>query len=335
MEVAARELGEEKSYSGYGDEQGIFPLRKKIAEIIYKGEVSPEEIFISDGAKCDIGRWQTLFGTKVKIALQDPVYPVYLEGSILQGLGHAQTFLLPCHERNGFFPNLETLPPVDLLYICSPNNPTGVAYSFEQLEKLVSYAKKHHAFILFDAAYAPYIQDPTFPRSIYEIPGAKEVAIEIHSFSKMIGFTGVRLGWSVVPKKLLFEDGSLVREAWHRLMSTIFNGASIISQKGGLAALEKQGQEEMKKMVLTYMEQATFLRKACLFKKLLVYGGENAPYLWLHFPGRNSWELFSYFLEEKEIVVTPGSGFGTCGEGFLRLSAFAKREDLLKALDRI
>lgn len=330
---SAESLGSREGYRGYGPEQGVFSLREKIASVIYKGHVQPEEVFVSDGAKCDISRLQLLFGSSVTVGVQDPAYPVYVDGSILAGVKKIHFF--PCTPENNFFPDLEALPPIDLLYFCSPNNPTGAVATKEELEKLVAFAKKRGILLLFDAAYSSFIQEPHLPRSIYEIPGAEEVAIEINSFSKIAGFTGVRLGWVVVPKALKYSDGSSIAADWNRVTTTIFNGASIISQAGGEAILEPKGQIEVASLATFYLENARLLRETLSEKKLTVYGGTNAPYLWVHFPERSSWDVFQELLEKYHLVTTPGAGFGPAGEGFIRFSAFGSRHAILEARQRL
>lgn len=329
----AAKMGSREGYRGYGSEQGEIQLKTKISEVFYQKKISPDEVFISDGAKCDIGRLQLLFGRSVSIAVQDPVYPVYVDSSIL--LGSRSIAYLPCLAENAFFPDVNKIPAVDLLYICSPNNPTGAVATTQQLKMLVSWAKKHQSFLIFDAAYSGFIQDPNLPRSIYEIEGADEVAIEVSSFSKLIGFTGVRAGWCVIPKKLCFEEGHAVHKDFTRLITTFFNGASIISQAGALAALSPQGLVEMKQMLDFYLENVKLIKQALASKKLTIYGGENAPYLWVDFGKKNSWDLFQKLLETTGLISTPGSGFGKGGEGFLRFSAFGSRAHILKAIDRI
>lgn len=322
--AAAAQLGTEEGYSGYGPEQGMQKLREKIVGTIYNNCVKGDEVFISDGAKCDLGRLQTLFGSAVTIAVQDPTYPVYVDGSLIQGV--AKIVPMPCTPDNDFFPCLDALPPVDLIYFCSPNNPTGAVATRAQLEKLVAFAHKHRSIIIFDSAYAHFISDPTLPSSIFEIEGAKEVAIEVGSFSKRAGFSGVRLGWTVVPQELCYDNGASVHADWHRLTSTLFNGASIISQHGALAALENTHTP-------FYLENAHLLKTA-LQNTYEVFGGKNAPYLWLRCPG-NSWDTFEHFLSHYHLITTPGSGFGPHGEGFLRLTAFAKRHHVLEAVSRL
>lgn len=333
-----------EGYSGYGPEQGQPELRQKIAEVVYGNTVKAEEIFVSDGAKCDIGRLQILFGSEVSIAVQDPTYPVYVDSGVM--LGQTQGYnavtgqygnitYMPCNPENNFFPDLKNTARTDIIYFCSPNNPTGSVATQKQLEELVAFAKKNRSILVFDAAYAAYISDPTLPKSIFEIAGAREVAIEVNSFSKMAGFTGLRLGWSVVPAELCYEDGSPVRKDWERIQTTIFNGASNIIQRAGLAVLEEKGLATIKTMVDYYMENATIMRQACLALDMEVYGGLQAPYLWVNFPNKKSWEMFEHLLEHAHLITTPGSGFGQAGEGFLRFSAFGHRNDVLEAMKRL
>lgn len=341
---AAQDMGTLEGYRGYGPEQGYLKLREKISEIIYKGHLSADEIFISDGAKCDIARLQFLFGSGATIAVQDPAYPVYVDTSVMAGqtgpFNPASTqyegiIYMPCLPENDFFPDLSSLPHSDLIYFCSPNNPTGAAATRKQLKHLVELAKARGSIIIFDAAYASFIQEDNLPRSIYEIPGAKEVAIEINSFSKLIGFTGIRLSWSTVPHQLLFEDGFSVRQDWHRLLTTCFNGASAISQEGGIAALSQTGQQERACLTAFYMENTRLLKEALETLGYSVYGGSNAPYLWIKTKEKSSWDAFENFLNHYHIVTTPGSGFGPSGEGFIRFSAFSHREHILEAIQRM
>lgn len=242
---------------------------------------------------------------------------------------------MPCTPENQFFPNLEELPRTDLIYFCSPNNPTGAAATRQQLEQLVAFAHERKSVIIFDAAYANYIRDEHSPRSIFEIEGAERVAIEVGSFSKLAGFTGIRLGWTVVPKALKYEDGKSVRADWNRLVSTIFNGASNIAQWGGYAVLEELGWQEMERVTGYYLENAQLIKEAFKEKGAEVFGGEDAPYIWARFRGCKSWELFQEFLEQFHLVTTPGSGFGSQGEEFIRLSAFGRREKILEAVERL
>ncbi len=333
LTCAAARLGTQEGYSGYGPEHGIPELRRHIAQQIYGNKVSQEDVFISDGAKCDIGRLQKLFGPNASIAVQDPTYPVYLDGSLLEGVSDIK--FLPCAPENNFWPDWQLAPRTDLIYWCSPNNPTGIVATHAQLKELVAFAKHNRSIILFDAAYANYIQDASLPRSIYEIAGADEVAIEIGSFSKLAGFSGIRLGWTVVPQGLKYEDGLPVKADWQRLTSTIFNGASNISQQGGLAVLQPQGMQEVKAVIRFYLENVALLKEALQARGFTVFGGEHAPYLWTKFPGYTSWQAFQLLLEKSHLITTPGSGFGPQGEGFLRLSAFSQREDILEAAARL
>ena len=326
-------LGTSQGYSGYGPEQGMHALREKIASTIYHHLVQPEEVFVSDGAKCDIGRLQMFFGSDVSIAVQDPAYPVYIEGSLIQGV--QKIVSMPCSPENQFFPDLEMMSKTDLIYFCSPNNPTGSVATRTQLEALVRFAEANRSIIIFDSAYAHYIQDPSLPKSIFEIEGAKRVAIEVSSFSKLAGFTGIRLGWTVIPEELKYDDGNSVKTDWNRLISTIFNGASIISQQGGCAALEEQGLQETLSLTQFYMENAKIIKETLESLSYEVFGGVDAPYLWVRFKGQKSWDVFQHFLTQFHIITTPGSGFGLGGEGFIRLTAFGHRENILQATARL
>lgn len=330
---AAARLGTLEGYSGYGPEQGLKELREKIASKLYNNCISPENIFVTDGAKCDLGRLQMLFGSQISIAVQDPAYPVYLEGSLIQGI--KEIIPMPCNPENKFFPDLEKIPRTDLIYFCSPNNPTGAAATKPQLEQLVKFAKTNRSIIIYDSAYSCYIQDPSIPRSIYEIEGAKDVAIEVGSFSKIAGFTGVRLGWTIMPEELTYEDGSSVKADWKRLISTIFNGASNIAQAGGCAILEEKGIQEIASLINYYMENVRTIKNTLEKLGYEVFGGVNAPYLWVRFKGQNSWDVFQQFLEKFHIVTTPGAGFGPEGEQFIRLTAFGHRNTILEAVKRL
>jgi LL-diaminopimelate aminotransferase len=337
----ARRLGTVEGYSGYQDE-GMAQLRERISQVFYKGEFSIDEIVISDGAKCDIGRLQLLFGAEVKVAAQDPSYPVYVDGSVLagaagnwNGTGYEGITYLPCTAENNYFPNLELIPANSLIYFCSPNNPTGAVSDRAQLTFLVNAAKDKGCIIIFDAAYSEYIRDPALPKTIYEIEGAKECAIEVNSFSKPAGFTGVRLGWSIVPKTIKYASGESVNADWNRICTTVFNGASNIAQAGGLAALEGEGIKEIRALTDFYLGNARLIRNALTGLKIYCIGGENSPYIWAHFPGRGSWEVFAEILEKCQVITTPGSGFGPAGEGFIRLSAFGHRADIEEACKRL
>jgi LL-diaminopimelate aminotransferase len=340
----AQALGTAEGYKGYGPEEGEHELRRLIATQIYQNRFEVDEIFISDGTNCDIGRLQVLFGSHVKIAVQDPSYPVYLDTGVI--VGQTSTYhpsskqyqgvsYMPCLPANHFFPNPSDLSPTDLIYFCSPNNPTGVVATRSQLEELVSFARKHNSILIYDTAYASYIQQTDLPRSIFEIEGAEKTAIELGSFSKMAGFTGVRLAWSVVPKELQFDCGHAVHQDWNRVHSTFFNGASNISQAGGMAVLQPEGQKSIQELVSYYMKNASILRNALVDLGFEVYGGTNAPFLWVQFPQCSSWQAFDILLEKAHVLSAPGSGFGPGGEGFLRLSAFGKRPRIEEAANRL
>lgn len=341
-------LASPKTYSGYGDEQGELELREALA-VLYRDRgvtLEPDELFISDGAKPDSGNIQSIFGADNLVAFQDPAYPVYVDSNVIAGRSgsyisasgsYAGFIYMRCSEENGFIPE----PPAekaDLIYLCSPNNPTGAVASHDQLQKFVDYARENRAVIIFDAAYADFITDPALPRSIYEVEGACECAIEINSFSKSAGFTGVRLGWAVIPKALMVEDsepGELNR-LWLRRQTTFFNGASNIAQRGGLAVLSPEGQRECQAVINYYMENAGLIREGLQKIGLTVYGGVNAPYLWLKAPGNlSSWDFFDKLLRETQVVGTPGSGFGPAGEGYFRLSAFGHRADIEAAVEQV
>ncbi len=321
LEKGAAELGTLEGYSGYGEEQGLLELRTKICNRFYPN-LSSEEIYISDGAKSDLGRLQNIFGGNVRVGIQDPTYPVYVDGSILQGVKKIE--FLPCTLQNGFLPEIPE--GLDLLYICNPNNPTGRAYTHEELKNLVDYAFKNRTIILYDGAYFSYIQDSSLPCTIYDIPGAEEVAIEINSFSKMAGFSGIRLGWTVIPKELKFQCGHPIKEDYHRFGCTVFNGASNIAQKGGIAVLTDEGWAAIQESIQYTMINAKILKEKFEGEGYVVHGGENAPYLWIETPGRLSWEVFREFMEKRHLIVTPGEGYGPSGEHYIRVSAFGFRE---------
>jgi len=336
------------TYTGYGDEQGDARLRKAITKLYTTVGVTidPSEVFVSDGAKPDSGNIQSIFGLDNIVAVQDPAYPVYVDTNVIAGRTgefdkerglYRGIVYMPCIEENGFFPEVPE-GKVDLIYLCNPNNPTGAAATKEQLGKFVDYAREHKAVIIFDAAYSAFISNPVLPRSIYQVEGAKQCAIEINSFSKIAGFTGVRLGLTIVPKDLVTEDAGpeKVNLLWNRRQSTFFNGASNIAQEGGLAALTKEGYRECEGLVNFYMENAGIIKDGVESIGLQAYGGENAPYVWLKTPGKmKSWDFFDKLLGEAHVVGTPGSGFGSSGEGYFRLSPFGHRENVEKAVDSI
>lgn len=347
MRQAVERLGHRETYSGYGDSEGETPLRQAIADhyTARGADVNMEDVFVSDGAKSDSANLQSIFATDNVVAVQDPAYPVYVDSNVMAGRTGTRNqqgqyeglVYMPCTAENGFFPNLPDRK-VDLIYICSPNNPTGAVATREQLTAFVDYANAHKAVILFDSAYAAFIQDDDLPKSIYEIPGARSCAIEVNSFSKIAGFTGVRLGWSLVPKELRAEDAEpgVLHAMWTRRQNTFFNGASNIVQAGGLAVLRPEGLAQTADLVDYYMQNARIIRECLREKGLNVYGGVNAPYVWMQTPsGLGSWEFFDRLLGDCHVVGTPGAGFGPSGEGYFRLSAFGHRENIEAATARI
>lgn len=340
-------LATAEGYSGYGDEQGNSALRAKIAEVWYKGLATADEVFISDGAKCDIARIQTLFGSKVKVAVQDPSYPVYVDGSVIigaagknSGKGYKGVTYMPCVPENNFFPDLSKIKKNSLIYFCSPNNPTGACATKEDLKKLVDFANSNGCIIIYDAAYREFIRDENLPKTIFEIEGSRTCAIEINSFSKPAGFTGVRLGWSIVPNDLKFADGTSVNKDWNRVMTTLFNGASNVAQAGGLACLEPEGIQAMEDVIDYYLVNAKKIEETLKgenFRKIGVeiYSTGNSPYVWAKFPGKKSWDVFDTILDKCHIVTTPGSGFGPSGESFIRFSSFGHQKDVNEACERL
>lgn len=338
----AEAMGTLEGYKGYGPEQGYAPIREAIFNRLYSNTgLNAGNIYVSDGSKCDIGRMQMMFGEDITVALQDPAYPVYVDSSVIMGMTgdyNGTNFdgitYMECRPENDFFPDLSKAARTDIIFFCSPNNPTGSAATREQLTQLVDFAKKNGSIIVYDAAYALFIEDDNCPRSIFEIPGAEECAIETCSFSKYAGFTGVRLGWTVISDTLKFADGSSVAKDFVRIATTVFNGASVISQAGGIACMEDEGWKEMNELVAYYKENAKILKKTFQDMGFTVYGADNAPYVWVGFPGRDSWDVFSEILTKCDIVTTPGSGFGAAGEGFVRASAFGHRENILEAVER-
>lgn len=336
LREGVEKLGKEATYTGYGDEQGDARLRNAIAQW-YGGRsvgIEPSDVFVSDGAKSDCANITSIFSDDAVVAVSDPGYPVHREASVISG---KRVVSMECPEKNNFLPEVPK-EKADLLYICSPNNPTGTVATHEQLQSYVAYARKHKAVIIFDAAYSEYIHDSSLPRSIYEIEGAKSCAIEIQSLSKAAGFTGVRLGWTIVPKELQTEDGSegVLNRFWHRRQTTMFNGASNIAQEGGLAVLSAEGQRQTHKQVAYYMENARIIREGLGSARMTIFGGVDAPYIWLKCPeGFSSWEFFDELLAKAHVITTPGIVFGENGEGYMRLSAFGHREDIEKAVRSI
>ncbi|KAL5992267.1 aldolase [Asimina triloba] len=345
IEWQARALSTAKGYNGYGAEQGNKVLRNAIADFFYRDlGVKGHEIFVSDGAQSDIGRLQMVLGSNVTVAVQDPSFPAYIDSSVIMGrtgsfgsetCKHERIEYMRCTPSNHFFPDLSSaVPRTDVIFFCSPNNPTGYAASREQLKQLVDFASRNGSIIVFDSSYSSFISDDS-PRSIYEIPGARKVAIEVSSFSKFAGFTGVRLGWTAVPEELLFSNGFPVIRDFNRIVTTCFNGASNISQAGGLACLSSQGFSAIRRTIAYYRENAEIIAETFSSLGLKVYGGKNAPYIWVHFPGCRSWDVFSEILEKTDIITVPGIGFGPAGEGFIRVSSFGRRESIVEASRRL
>ncbi|AFY58124.1 LL-diaminopimelate aminotransferase apoenzyme [Rivularia sp. PCC 7116] len=347
---ATEEMGNRETFKGYGPEQGYAWLREKIAQHDFQSrgcEIDASEIFISDGSKCDTGNILDIFGKNNTIAVTDPVYPVYVDTNVMAGhTGDAKKtgeyeglVYLPVTADNNFTAQIPDQK-VDLIYLCFPNNPTGATATKEDLKAWVDYARANNSIIFFDSAYEAYITDSSLPHSIYEIEGARDCAIEFRSFSKNAGFTGTRCAWTVVPKTLTAKasDGSDVElwKLWNRRQSTKFNGVSYIVQRGAEAVYSKQGQEQIKQLVSFYLENAKIIREKLAAAGLQVYGGVNAPYVWVKTPsGLTSWDFFDKLVNSCNVVGTPGSGFGAAGEGYFRISAFNSRENVEEAMKRI
>ncbi len=344
---ATDEMSKAETFHGYAPDLGYEFLRKAVAENDYKKrgcDIDKDEIFISDGAKCDSGNIQEIFSKDNRIAVCDPVYPVYVDTNVMAGRTGSfdedkeqwdKVIYMPCTEENGFAPELPSEKP-DIIYICSPNNPTGSAMKKDQLQKWVDYANDNKAVIIYDAAYEAYISEDDVPHSIYECDNARTCAIELHSFSKNAGFTGVRLGYTVIPKDLKDENGNMLHSLWARRHGTKYNGAPYIQQKAGEAVYSKQGQKEIRGLVSYYMENAKVILAGLKDAGYSVSGGVNAPYIWLKTPdGMKSWDFFDRLLENANVVGTPGSGFGPSGEGYFRLTAFGTHENTKEAVDRI
>ena len=348
MHAAVDEQGERASFRGYGPEQGYDFLRDAIVENQFAGlNISADEVFISDGSKCDTGNILDIFGQGNKIAITDPVYPVYVDTNVMAGnTGEADEngayeglIYLPCTAENGFVPAIPD-EKADLIYLCYPNNPTGTTATREQLEAWVAYAKANDAIILYDAAYEAFVQDSSIPRSIFEIEGAHDCAIEFRSFSKNGGFTGVRCAYTVIPKSLSVTASTgeevTLHSLWNRRHATKFNGASYPVQRGAAAVFSPEGKAQVSALIEHYMGNAALLRKACQDAGLTVFGGENAPYVWVQCPqGVDSWGMFDKMLEEAQVVITPGAGFGAAGEGYFRISSFNTRENVEEVCRRI
>ena len=331
MHKAVDEMAVAASFRGYGPERGYDFLREAIVENDFRRhgiDVEADEIFVSDGAKSDTGNFQELLSKKCVVAVTDPVYPVYVDSNLMAGRTIVK---LPCTPENGFVPELPS-DHVDVIYLCYPNNPTGTTLTKAQLKAWVDYATQEEALIFYDAAYEAYIQSEDVPHSIYEIPGASKCAVEFHSYSKTAGFTGIRCGYTVVPKTLRMPLNAL----WNRRQCTKFNGASYLSQRAAEAIYTSQGKVQIKETISYYMKNAHVMRASLTDMGFKVYGGIDAPYLWVKTPGNmTSWEFFDWMLQSAHIVCTPGVGFGDKGEGFVRLTAFGTHENTVKALRRI
>lgn len=347
LHSAVEEMSRAETFHGYAPDLGYEFLRKAIAENDYKErgvQIALDEIFVSDGAKSDSGNIVDIFSEDNVIAVTDPVYPVYVDSNAMSGkTGEyiqekecwSEVIYMPCTEENHFVPQIPEETP-DIIYICCPNNPTGTTLKKDELQKWVDYANEKKAVIIYDAAYEAYISEDDVPHSIYECGGAKTCAIEMRSFSKNAGFTGTRLGFTVVPKELKAADGTMLNALWARRHGTKFNGAPYIIQRAGEAVYSDAGKAQTKEQIAYYMNNAKQIREGLSDMGYTVFGGVNAPYIWLQTPeGMKSWEFFDFLLEEANVVGTPGSGFGPSGEGYFRLTAFGSAENTTKALERI
>ena len=343
------EMAHADTFRGYGPEQGYAFLREVIAENDYQKrgiDIPADDIFISDGSKCDTGNIQEIFGHDNRVGICDPVYPVYADTTVMSGKtdgfdsGYYKGIIyMPCTKENGFIPEFPEETP-DLIFLCFPNNPTGAVATKQELKKWVDYARKNRSIILYDAAYEAFITEEEIPHSIYEIEGAKEVAIEFRSFSKTAGFTGTRCAFTVVPRELMAYDSAgkahPVKPLWNRRQTTKFNGVSYPVQKAAAAIYTPEGKKEIAEVISYYLENARIMKESLLEQGYEVYGGVNAPYIWVKTrDGMNSWEFFDKVLSEANVVGTPGSGFGPAGEGYFRFSAFADRESTIEAMQRI
>jgi LL-diaminopimelate aminotransferase len=348
MHKAVDDEATRENFHGYGPEQGYAFLREKAAKVDFQDrgiDIAADEIFVSDGAKCYCGNIQELFGNDVKIAVGDPVYPVYVDTNVMAGRTGANEGgrygglrYLTCDASNGFVPGPESAGDADIVYLCYPNNPTGAVATKEQLQRWVDWANERKSLILFDAAYEAFIRTPGIPHSIYECEGARRCAIEFRSYSKTAGFTGVRCGYTVVPKGLVAyaSDGSPVelRPMWTRRQTTKFNGASYLTQRGAEAIYSPEGQAQTKATIDFYLENGRLMKEALSALGYEVTGGGNSPYLWVNVKG-DSWEFFDRLLKEANVVTTPGAGFGRAGEGYIRISSFNSRANVLEAVERI
>ncbi|MCR5534818.1 MAG: LL-diaminopimelate aminotransferase [Bacteroidaceae bacterium] len=331
LHKAADEMGQSATFRGYGPERGYDFLRNAIVENDYRArgiDIDADEVFVSDGAKSDTGNFQELLSEDCVVAVTDPVYPVYVDSNIMAG---RRIVKLPCTAENGFVPAFPQ-EHVDVIYLCYPNNPTGTTLNKEQLKTWVDYALQHDALIFYDAAYEAFIQSKDVPHSIYEIPGAKECAVEFHSFSKTAGFTGVRCGYTIVPKTLPVP----LNQLWSRRQCTKFNGTSYISQRAAEAIYTPEGKQQIRTTISYYMQNAKLMRETLTQMGFTVYGGTDAPYIWVKtLKGMTSWEFFDWMLHSAHVVCTPGAGFGPSGEGYVRLTAFGTHENTEKALRRM
>lgn len=348
MHKAVEEMGHAETFRGYGPDFGYDFLREAIVRRDYASrgiDVTIDEVFVSDGAKCDVGNIQELFSADCVVAVMDPVYPVYVDTNVMSGRGgrfvnggYEKIVYMPASADNGFLPELPKQK-VDVMYLCFPNNPTGMTLTREQLKTIVDYAIANRVLILYDSAYEAYISEPDAPHSIYEIEGARQCAIEFRSMSKTAGFTGTRCAYTVVPKDLIYPD-SLGNEVslnsmWGRRVSTKFNGVPYVTQRAAEAAYSDEGYPEIMSVVADYMENARIIRENLTKAGFTCYGGVNAPYIWLKVPGGDSWAFFDELLRKHHIVGTPGAGFGKAGEGYFRMTAFATRENTVRAMERI
>ena len=351
LHKAVDEMGRAETFRGYGPEQGYRFLQERIIEHDFRTrgvELDSDEIFVGDGAKSDLGNIGDILSVKNRVAVTDPVYPVYVDTNVMAGRAGelsgdgehwSQIVYIPCTAENNFVPALPAERP-DIIYLCYPNNPTGTALSKAELQKWVDYARENESLILFDAAYEAFIHDDDIPHSIYEMEGAKEVAIEFRSFSKTAGFTGLRCGYTVVPKALKLYDAAgkkvMVNPLWNRRQTTKFNGTSYIVQRAAEAAYSPLGNKQIKESIEYYMRNARLLKESLQNVGLKIFGGDNAPYIWVKTPdGLSSWKFFDRLLHECHIVGTPGVGFGPSGEGYFRLTAFGRYEDTVEAISRI
>lgn len=334
MQQAVLEMSKKETFKGYGPYQGYDFLRNAIKNYYTDRniDVNLDEIFVSDGAKSDVANILDIFSSDNTVLIPDPVYPVYVDTNVMAG---RKIQYVNANKENNFLPLPDENVKADIIYLCSPNNPTGAVYNHEQLKKWVDYALANRAIILFDAAYEAFLSDPCLPRSIFEVEGAKKCAIELCSFSKTAGFTGVRCGYTIVPKDLI-RDNISVNNLWFRRQSTKFNGVSYVVQKGAAAAFSQSGIAQIRENINYYKENARLIAQTLCEKNIYFTGGENSPYIWLKCPNNmSSWEFFDYLLEHANIVGTPGAGFGKNGDGFFRLTSFGDRENILKAVHRL